>query len=179
MRADARRNQERILAAAKAEITRNGPDVGMDQIARAAQVAVGTLYRHYPTKTHLVEAVLMGFMESIVARSEKAAASLRAPGDAMARIQELLTDFMDEAAGNEGLKAAAQTLDAAYTTEDQESRGLAALQTLVDAARADGDLGDTVTPDDIYLMMIGAPASLPKAARDRWLQILLAGLRRA
>lgn len=179
MRADARRNQERILAAAKAEITLNGPDVGMDQIAKTAEVAVGTLYRHYPTKTHLVEAVLMGFMESIVAWTEKAAASLATPGDAIERIEQLLTDFISQAATNEGLKAAAQTLDAAYTTKEQESRGLAALQTLVDAARANGDLGDTVTPDDIYLMMIGAPVSLAKPARDRWLQILLAGLRRA
>ncbi|MBL7258844.1 TetR/AcrR family transcriptional regulator [Paractinoplanes lichenicola] len=179
MRADARRNQERILAAAKAQITIHGPDVGMDEIAKAAEVAVGTLYRHYPTKTHLVEAVLMSFMEWIVVRAENAATALGGPGDAMAQIEQLLTEFMDEAATNEGLKAAAQTLDAAYTTKEQEERGLAALRILVDAARSDGDLGETVSPDDIYLMMIGAPASLPKPSRDRWLQILLCGLRTA
>lgn len=177
MRADARRNQERILAAARAQITLVGPDVGMDEIAKAADVAVGTLYRHYPTKTHLVEAVLMGFMESVVVRAENAAASLSGPGEAMARIEQLLNDFIDDATSNEGLKAAARTLGAAYLTKDQETRGLAALQVLVDAARSDGDLGTTVTSGDIYLMMLGAPVSLPEPARARWLQILLAGLR--
>lgn len=179
MRSDARRNQERILAAARAQITDNGSDVSMDQIAKAAGVAVGTLYRHYPTKTDLVQAVLTEFLQALVIWAETAAASLKTSGDAMVRIEELLTDFMDQAATNQAVKAAAHALDATFTTtSEQEDRGRIALQTLVTAAQADGDLRADTTTDDLYLMMISAPTSLEKPARSRWLEILLAGIRR-
>lgn len=176
MRADARRNRGRIIAAAKAEITENGSDVSMEQIAKAAGVAVGTLYRHYPTKTDLVTAVLTDFSEDLVRRSENAASSLVAPGDAIAGIRRLLTDFLAEAATNQAVKAAARLLDAAYITSDQVDRGQVALRALVAAGQADGDLRDGLTADDIYLLMLSAPASLDEAARCRWLELILAGI---
>lgn len=178
MRADARRNQERILAAARTEIIDNGSDVPMDQIAKAAGVAVGTLYRHYPTKTDLVQAVLVEFSEALVVWTENAARSLTTSGDAIARIEQLLADFVDEAARNQAVKAAAHVLGAGFTTAEQEDRGRLALQSLVDSARADGDLRVGITGEDLYLMMISAPTSLAKPARDRWLEILVAGIRR-
>lgn len=177
MRSDARRNQVRILAAARAQITDHGSDVSMDQIAKAAGVAVGTLYRHYPTKTDLVRAVLMEFLEALVVWAETAATSLQTAGDAMARIETLLTDFINEAATNQAVKAAAGGLGAAHITSEQENRGRRALQSLVASAQADGDLRAEVTADDLYLMMISAPTTLEKAARERWLEILLAGIR--
>lgn len=176
MRADARRNRQRIIAAAKAEITENGSDVSMEQIARAAGVAVGTLYRHYPTKTDLVTAVLTDFSEDLVSWSENAARSLVAPGDAMTGIRRLLTDFLAEAATNQAVKAAARLLDAAYITSDQVGRGQIALRELVAAAQADGDLRSEITAEDIYLLMLSAPASLDEAARGRWLELILAGI---
>jgi AcrR family transcriptional regulator len=54
MRADARRNRERILDAARATFSEHGADAQMDEIARRAGVGVGTLYRHFPTKDQLV-----------------------------------------------------------------------------------------------------------------------------
>lgn len=56
LRADARRNRERIVAAARAVFTRQGADAQIDDIARAAGVGVGTVYRHFPTKEALLEA---------------------------------------------------------------------------------------------------------------------------
>ena len=57
LRADARRNVERLLEAARVAIARDGPDASLDDIARDAGVGSGTLYRHFPTRVDLLEAV--------------------------------------------------------------------------------------------------------------------------
>ena len=179
MRADAMRNQVRILQAAKAQITETGSDVSMDSIAKAAGVAVGTLYRHYPTKTDLVSAVLSEFSSGLIEGVVEAGRTLQAPGEAMTRIVELLTSFVHEAATNQAIKEAARVLDASFMTPALEARGQAAVQVLIDAAIADGDLRAEVTADDVLILMLSAPGALPKPARDRWLEIVFAGMRTA
>lgn len=176
MRADAQRNQARILQAAQEQITRSGSDVSMDAIAKAAGVAVGTLYRHYPTKTDLVSAVLSEFSSRLIESVVKAGKGLSTPGDALAAIVELLTTFVHEAATNQAIKEAARVLDASYMTPALEARGQAAVQVLVDAAIADGDLRSDITADDIIILMLSAPGDLPKPARDRWLELVLSGM---
>ena len=74
VRADAVRNREKIIAAAREQITRLGPDTAMDTIAAAAGVAVGTLYRHFPTKADLVDAIVEEHLEIMVTEVEAAAA---------------------------------------------------------------------------------------------------------
>ncbi len=140
MRADAHRNQERIISAAREQITESGPEVSMDQIARAAGVAVGTLYRHYPTKTDLVQAILTETAAAILLRVEEAARSVTKPGDAVAWIERLLTDLLAEAATNQAIKAAAAVLGAGHATAEQEDRGRIAIESLLRAAQADGDI---------------------------------------
>ncbi len=174
MRSDALRNQKNIIEAARIEIATNGADVSMEQIARAAGVAVGTLYRHYPTKTDLVDAVIDELSEAIVERAESAARSVRRPGDAMARIVGFIADFMEDAATNHALKAAAPLSD--HERPEQVERGRVALEPILQRARDDGDLREDITADDLYLMMISAPESLDKKARDRWLEIVVAGI---
>src|SRR5689334_8476225 len=58
LRADARRNRERILAAARVACAEHGPAVQMDDVARRAGVGVGTVYRHFPTKDALIQALV-------------------------------------------------------------------------------------------------------------------------
>jgi AcrR family transcriptional regulator len=67
VRADARRNYERLLDAARAAFTEHGVDAPLDDIARRAGVGAGTLYRHFPTRDALIEAVYRGDVEELCA----------------------------------------------------------------------------------------------------------------
>ncbi len=176
MRADAKRNRLRIIDAARREIAVHGLDVPMEQIGRAAGVAVGTLYRHYPTKTDLVRAILTEISESAIVSAEEAAEAPLAAGDALRRITTLLTDLFEEAASNHAVKAAAQTFGAADMSGEQEERARRAMDILLAAAKADGDIRIDMTSDDLFLFIRTAPASAPKAARARWLEIMLSGI---
>ena len=79
LRADAQRNRARLLEAAEAVFAAEGISVPVDLIAEKAGVGVGTLYRHFPTKEKLFEAILIGRIDGIVDESTRAT------------LQELLT----------------------------------------------------------------------------------------
>lgn len=76
MRADARRNNARLLDAARAVFARDGAGAPMEAIAREAGVGVGTLYRHFPKRVDLVQAVYRDDVDELVAAAERAAAEL-------------------------------------------------------------------------------------------------------
>jgi len=82
LRADARRNDKRLLDVAHKLFTEKGPEVPMEEIARRAKVGIGTLYRHFPTRSDLLEAVYLDQMEGLIARSATLAETL-APGEAL------------------------------------------------------------------------------------------------
>jgi AcrR family transcriptional regulator len=65
MRADARRNYDKLLAAARDAFTQDGASATLDDIARRAGVGAGTLYRHFPTRQHLLEAVYLGEVQEM------------------------------------------------------------------------------------------------------------------
>ncbi|WP_446034847.1 TetR family transcriptional regulator, partial [Streptomyces olivaceus] len=79
MRADARRNRERLLRAAAGVFAEHGAGASLDDIARRAEVGTGTLYRHFPTRQALLEAVYLESVEAIAARADTIAAA-RPPG---------------------------------------------------------------------------------------------------
>ena len=72
LRADARRNREKVLAAARAAFSEQGREAQMDDVARRAGVGVGTVYRHFPTKEALIEALMVAAFETIAAAAEEA-----------------------------------------------------------------------------------------------------------
>ncbi|MEU3877828.1 MULTISPECIES: TetR/AcrR family transcriptional regulator [Streptomyces] len=75
MRADARRNYERLLAEARTAFTEHGTDASLEDIARRAGVGIGTLYRHFPNRTALMSAVFQGEVDGLLARSRELLAS--------------------------------------------------------------------------------------------------------
>ena len=75
-RTDAQRNRERILEVAKRAFTRSGANASLDDIAKEAEVGAGTLYRHFPTRTALIEAVYRTEVEKLAAAEKKFTESL-------------------------------------------------------------------------------------------------------
>ncbi|MBB5783359.1 TetR/AcrR family transcriptional regulator [Nonomuraea jabiensis] len=175
-RADAVRNRKKILAAARAQITERGPDVGMDEIAAAAGVAVGTLYRHFPTKTDLLAAVIAEYTAQVAADAEAARDRVTAGARALDEIKAFLARVVEASATNHAVKAAARTLGADTGAGTDEYRAEAALAALIQTAQADGDVHPDVTVDDIYLLFSTAPTDQPQVIRTRWLTLVLPGL---
>ncbi len=76
MRADARRNYDRLVVAARVVFARDGGSASMEAIAKEAGVGVGTLYRHFPTRLEVVEAVYRNDVEGLVQTAERVVAEL-------------------------------------------------------------------------------------------------------
>ena len=176
VRADSIRNRAKILDAAREQITAHGPGVGMDEIAAAAGVAVGTLYRHFPTKTDLVAAVVSDFVAQMADRSETAVVRVEQGSPAFGQLQELLRDIVRAAANNQAVKAAAAALNAVGDDSGGIGRAYVALQTLIDAARTDQTVRDDLAVDDFYLLVSNAPANQTPAILDRWVELILFGI---
>lgn len=176
LRADARRNRTKILGAARAQITLHGPDVGMDEIAAAAGVAVGTLYSHFPTKVHLVASVVSEFIAQVADRSETAAAAVRDGSPAYTELTALLRDIVIATATNQAAKAAAAALDADEGDASDLQRAGAALQSIINQARVDRTVRSDLSIEDLYLLVSNIPAGQPTDTLDRWIDLLLHGI---
>ncbi|MGW7417968.1 TetR/AcrR family transcriptional regulator [Streptomyces sp. NPDC054863] len=82
MRADARRNYDKLLAEARTAFAAHGTDASLEEIARRAGVGIGTLYRHFPTRYALMSAVFQGAVDELIARAHELADST-APCEAL------------------------------------------------------------------------------------------------
>ena len=92
-RSDAQRNRERILEVAKEAFTRSGANTSLDDIAREAGVGPGTLYRHFPTRENLLEAVYQTEMEKLASAEQKFAEEL-SPIEALRAWLLLFVDYI-------------------------------------------------------------------------------------
>jgi AcrR family transcriptional regulator len=175
-RADAVRNRKKILDAAREQITLHGPVIGMDEIAAAAGVAVGTLYRHFPTKTDLVAAVIAEYVDDVAEHAEAARERAATGARPVDEISAFLSYVVEASATDRAVKAAAQALGAEPTNTAGEERATAALAELIRNAQADGDIHHDVTVEDLYLLFTSAPTDRDRDARVRWLTLVLRGL---
>ena len=176
LRADARRNRTKILGAAREQITLHGPDVGMDEIAAAAGVAVGTLYGHFPTKIALVAAVVSEFLAQVADRSEAAAEAMKGGSPAFVELTGLLRDIVIATATNQAAKVAAGALNDDEADSREMRRAGAALQSIIDQTLRDETVRPDLSIDDFYLLVSNIPAGQPVSVLDRWVDLILTGI---
>ncbi len=181
-RADAARNRETLLAHATELIAERGPGVALDEIARAAGLGNATLYRHFPDRTALLEAIALRVISATAAAAERALADEPDPFEALGRyLREALAVrvawVMPVIAGDLDLRN--PELAAA------RDRSVRAVRRLLAAAAESGAIRPGITFGDVSLMLLRLARPLParrgRAAQDvvaaRHLAIFLDGLR--
>ena len=153
LRSDAQRNREAILDAAAVELRTRGIDASIDDIAARAGVGVGTVYRNYPTKDALMEAILRARVEPLVALAREAAAA----EDAGEAFFGFLHRVVDESSD---FRALADAMDAAgfdFNTMKREVTAelFAAIAELLAHAQQSGAVRSDVAIDDVHMLMAG------------------------
>jgi AcrR family transcriptional regulator len=152
-RADAQQNRERILEVAKEAFTRHGANASLDDIAKEAGVGAGTLYRHFPTRDALIEAVYRTEVAKLAAAERELSAKLP-PVEAL-RAWMLL--FVDYIAAKHLIASALNTLVGGPSKLYAGSRTQvqAAIDTLVRRAVTSGDIRKDLDASDLLRALIG------------------------
>ncbi len=178
-RPDAQRNRDRVLEAAKEAFTRSGADASLDDIAKQAGVGAGTLYRHFPSRDELLEAVYRTEVEKLAAAEQKFAATMP-PIEAL-RAWMLL--FVDYIATKKIIAPALNTLvgGPSKVFEASYAQIWGAIRALVKRAIKSGDIRKDLDPIDLLRALIGVAnvASSPdwQQSARRLVDILVAGSR--
>ena len=178
-RADAQRNHVLLLETAKAAFAERGPGASLDEIARTAGVGAGTLYRHFPTRDALIEAVYRNETEQLVAAAARLAET-RSPTDAL---REWLLVFVDYMATKQGMYEALNSLvggtSELYSASTEQMKR--AMTALIDRAIASGDVRLDLDPLDLLRALAGvaniSAGSDGREAAKRMVDILIAGMR--
>ena len=178
-RTDAQRNRERILEVAKEAFTRSGANTSLDDIAKQAGVGAGTLYRHFPTREQLLEAVFRTDVEKLAAAEQKFAEDLE-PIDAL-RAWMLL--FVDYIATKKIIAPALNTMvgGPSKVFESSHTQIWEAIRALVKRAIKSGDIRKDLDPLDLLRALIGVAnvATSPdwQQSARRLVDILITGSR--
>jgi AcrR family transcriptional regulator len=177
-RADARRNRERLVAAATQAFASGEHPVSMDSVAKRAGVGSGTLYRHFPTRGDLVQEVYRDQMQRLRVGAHEL---LKAEPPARA-LHMWMGLFADWAATKFGMRETLGTIMAVGRIVPSQMRDelVKILRTFLDAGAREGDLRDDVQPTDLgailagVLIVAGAPEE--RAQLDRMLELIVTGL---
>jgi AcrR family transcriptional regulator len=179
LRADAQRNRERILEIARAAFSRSGANVSLDEVARKARIGPGTLYRHFPTRDALLEAVYRTEVEKLAAAEREFAESMP-PVEAL-RAWMLL--FVDYIAAKNLIAPALNNIvggpSKLFDTTGAQIKG--AINSLVKRAVESGDIRPDLDPVDLLRALVGVSnvASGPDWVQSakRLVDILILGSR--
>jgi AcrR family transcriptional regulator len=175
LRADARRNHERILKAARAVFADNGLHTQIDDVAKRAKVGVGTVYRHFPTKEALLDALVRERFEEIAGYAREALER----DDAWEGFCELIWRAAERNAEDLGFCGAVASTDCSAIVE--ETGLMASTVELIERAKAQGRMRLDATEDDVPLMMVGASAVMQLNPGEeiwrRYFTLMLDGLR--
>lgn len=178
-RADAQRNRARILEIAKDAFTRSGANISLDDVARRAHIGPGTLYRHFPTRDSLLEAVYRTEVEKLAAAEREFTESM-SPVEAL-RAWMLL--FVDYIAAKHLIAPALNNMvggpSKLFETTGAQIKG--AINALVKRAVESGDIRSDLDPLDLFRALVGVSnvASGPDWVQSakRLVDILILGSR--
>lgn len=182
VRVDAQRNRGRILEAARALVAETGVDATMEDIARHAGVAVGTLYRHFPAKEDLVTAVVEDSMAQMASLTEGALAAVHAGAPPGPALGDLFRELAERHATDQAFKSAAGRLDvdaeiAAAAPGSVVGRSVIAITELLRRAQLAGQVRADLTIADLTVLLAAIPGpAVPEALRARFVDIVIAGL---
>jgi AcrR family transcriptional regulator len=177
LRADARRNRERLLAAATAAFAEHGADAPLEDIARQAGVGIGTLYRHFPTRLALQEGVFRSQVETVCARGRELAED-PSPGDAFAAWLRVLTGFLATKRGLSHALISTLGKDSELISSCGQVMRTTAEQ-LLERAQQAGTVRKDLTAMDVMRLMHGIGVAVEQAPgdADRMLSLMLDGMR--
>jgi AcrR family transcriptional regulator len=180
-RADAERNRLRVLEAARALFAERGIEVQMPEVAQAAGVGIGTVYRHFPTRQALIEAAADHRFAEIQAFARTECLDTTDPGMALAGYLHHVGEVL---AHDRGLSIAIETSRAATGSEPQGTARdelESTVRLLIEKDKAAGAVRDDCTIADIYMIAGSLSAAIRTGSGDwqRLLDLILNGLRPA
>ncbi|HVW45119.1 MAG TPA: TetR/AcrR family transcriptional regulator [Amycolatopsis sp.] len=178
-RADGRRNYDGILAAARAAFDAHGADASLNDIARAAGVAVGTLYGHFPTRETLIEASVRDGLETVCDRADELAAG-SAPLDALTGWLPLAVAHCSTFRGLVGFLAAS-SYDEGTPLHASCARMHETGARLLRRAQKAGRVRSDLTPEDLFAIITSAAWARENSApghdqSTRLLELVLDGI---
>jgi AcrR family transcriptional regulator len=163
LRADAARNREAVLCAAREVFAEGGLDSPLEEIARRASVGIGTLYRRFPSREHLIAAALIGKITEYADAAERALAET----DPWAGFASFVKSMCALQAGDRGLADLLLiTMPPAGEIEAIRERANRAAVQLIDRAKAAGKLRADMTGEDLLLLLIANSAVATVAGKD-------------
>ncbi|WP_196771492.1 TetR/AcrR family transcriptional regulator [Mycobacterium intracellulare] len=174
-RSDARRNRERLLEAATAAFTEHGAAASLESIARDAGVGIGTLYRHFPNREALVEAIYRAELAEVAAAAEQLLGR-HPPATALRRWMDRYASFV---AAKRGMAESLHAIFDSGAMEPSQTRDsiVGAVELLLRAGGDDGSLRADVRADDVVSSLIGIfVASGSPEQTGRMLDLLVAGV---
>lgn len=180
MRADARRNRARILAAAGKVFAEQGPSGSTEQVAAEAGVAIGTVFRHFPTKQALLQAIMKDLLERLAGQARE----LAGQDDPATGIFTFFTSLVRQAAEKKTVVELLADAGIDVPVADSVHTLRQGIGTLLARAQEAGAVRDDVRPDVLIALLVGVCQSAVHAGWDRDLQdrtlaVIFDGLRPA
>jgi AcrR family transcriptional regulator len=178
-RADAQRNRERLLALAKAAFRTHGNDFSLDELAKQASLGIGTVYRHFPTRDALLEAVYRAEVRELA----DTAARLSRTHPPVEALREWMKLFVDYIATKHLIAPALNSMvgGPSQLFAESSARIKGAIESLVGRAVAAGEIRPDLDPFDLLRALVGVAnvATSPdwEASAKRLVDILVAGSR--
>ena len=174
LRADARRNREAILKAARAVFSARGREGHLEEVAKRAKVGMGTVYRHFPTKEALLEALAREQFDILTSWAREALDEPH-PG---AALEALMWRGAELQANDRALMEAVADFKPSVAQQAQELH--ACTEALLTRAKEEGTIRADASGEDIRLMMcgLGSVMQMPGEGWRRYMTVMLDGLRR-